>query len=40
LVLAAADAACWHGVKERVLVSGFANSIRFFHNLITNAEEQ
>jgi len=38
-VESAADAARWHGVNERVLVDEFANSIRFFHNFIANAEE-
>jgi len=38
-VESAADAARWHGVNERVLVDEYANSIRFFHNFVTNAEE-
>jgi len=38
-VESAADAARWHGVNERVLVDEYANSIRFFHNFIGNAEE-
>jgi carboxypeptidase PM20D1 len=38
-VESAADAARWHGVNERVLVTEYANSIRFFHNFIGNAEE-
>jgi len=38
-VESAADAARWHGVNERVLLDEYANSIRFFHNFIGNAEE-
>jgi len=38
-VESAADAARWHGINERVLVDEYANSIRFFHNFITNTEE-
>ena len=38
-VESAADAARWHGVNERVLVTEYANSIRCFHNFIGNAEE-
>jgi len=38
-VESAADAARWHGVNERVLVSEYPRSIGFFHNFITNAEE-
>jgi carboxypeptidase PM20D1 len=38
-VESAADAARWHGVNERVLIEEYANSIRFFHNFIVNAEE-
>lgn len=38
-VESAVDVGRWHGVNERVLVEEYANSIRFFHNFIVNAEE-
>ena len=38
-VESAADTARWHGVNERVLVSEYARSIGFFHQLIGNAQE-
>lgn len=38
-VESAVDVGRWHGVNERVLIGEFANSIRFFHNFIANAEE-
>jgi len=38
-VESAVDVGRWHGVNERVLVDEYANSIRFFHNFIGNAEE-
>jgi len=37
-VESAADAARWHGVDERVLVSEYARSIGFFHHFIENAQ--
>jgi carboxypeptidase PM20D1 len=38
-VESAADAARWHGVNERVLVSELPGTITFFHQLLGNAEE-
>lgn len=37
-VESAADTARWHGVNERVLVSEYARSVAFFHNLIQNVQ--
>lgn len=37
-VESAADAARWHGVNERVLVSEYAKSVAFFHQFLTNAQ--
>jgi carboxypeptidase PM20D1 len=38
-VESAADAARWHGVNERVLVSELPGTITFFHQLLGNVEE-
>ncbi|MGY5453330.1 M20 family peptidase [Agarivorans sp. MS3-6] len=38
-VESAADAARWHGINERVLIKEYANSIRFFRNLLDNMQD-